>query len=133
MDYRVFNPATDYEEVCGWWRDHKWDPAPLAVLPPTGIIVSDNGTNICAGWLYTTGTALGHFEWIVANPNAGLKQRYNGIRSLTKAITEMAEGVGLSAIFTSVRQKGLIKMLQKYGFGVTDNDMTNMMWVGGKK
>lgn len=129
MDVRQFR-VEDHKEIAEWWRKRKWDVIPLEALPVTGVVVFEDGKNICAGWLYTTGTAFGWLEWIVTNPEAGLKQRAEAVRKVIETLKGMALAHGVKIIFNSSKSRGLIKSMEKTGFYKTDTEMTNMVWRG---
>ena len=126
MDVRQFK-VEDHQEIAEWWRKREWDVIPLEALPVTGVVF-EGDTNICAAWLYTTGTAFGWLEWIVTNPEAGLKQRGEAVPKAIEALKGMALACGVKLIFNGSKSGGLIKSMEKQGFQKTDTEMTHMVW-----
>ena len=62
---------SDYEQILvGWWKDWKWEPPLKDFLPDdgkSGIIIYDNNTPVCAGFIYMTNSKVAWVDWIISN------------------------------------------------------------------
>ena len=48
---------SDYDTLVTWWKDWKWEAPPGDFLPENGtggFMVSNNDSDICAGFIYLT-------------------------------------------------------------------------------
>lgn len=123
-----WNAASDYEELCRWWKAHKWEPVPVGCLPATGFLAVEMGRRIAAVWLYITGTALGIMEWYVVNPDETARLRHAGLSFLATEVPKIAINVGISRIISSFEAPGLMRLMKKHGFVTTDTGVTLMIW-----
>lgn len=123
-----FNTAEHYDLICSWWAAHQWPKVPLDHLPG-GYVVVSRGKPVCAGFVYFTGTAFCLFEWIVASPESGLKERAQALDTLISGVKLICAQAGVKSVFMSMRHNGLIAKLEKHGFVRTDEGMTNL--IGG--
>ena len=58
----------DYDNVLlKWWKNWGWEAPPKDFLPETGLIVSKDNVDICAGFLYLTNSKVGLTEFVVSN------------------------------------------------------------------
>ena len=118
----------DYEVIKDWWIGHNWNAIPIDFLPRTGVVVEDEDSMYCAVWIYADSTSpRGMMEWLVTNPENKPRESVKAINLILKAVLEKAVYMDLKALMTSVNNKGLIKMYNKYQFNVTDTDMKNML------
>ena len=71
MIARPWDRDKDYDTLVKWWTDWEFGTVPKECLPPSGIVVSEDGKDICAGGLYIgEGTQFGFMEWIVTDKSA---------------------------------------------------------------
>ena len=129
MNIRSFHPLKDYQTVKKWWIAHNWPTIPLKSLSPQGLIVlTDDGTPVAAGWLYTCQrTNLGWYEYTVPNPEVSKETRAEGIKVLLAEIDNVAKSSGVEFIFSSSNHPSLINHLQSAGFNQTDTGMTHFI------
>ena len=63
--------STDYKDILvGWWEDWGWEPPAKDFLPDDGeggLIVLDNDTPVCAGFIYITNSKVAWVDWIISN------------------------------------------------------------------
>ena len=52
MIARPWDRDKDYDTLVKWWTDWEFGTVPKECLPPSGIVVSEDGKDICAGGLY---------------------------------------------------------------------------------
>lgn len=111
---------SDYDNLLNWWRFWKWENPPTKEILPQngvgGIMVTNKGIDICAGFLYTTNSKIAWMEFIVANPEYKEKDRKEAKRILVNDICHIAKELGFTSIFTCVQDQFLIKVLQDCGF-----------------
>lgn len=59
----------DYENILvNWWNDWGWTPPNKDFLPENGkggIIIYDQKTPVCAGFIYTTNSSVAWIDWII--------------------------------------------------------------------
>lgn len=130
---QLFQP-TQYDMIAGWWTRHGWPPVNQAALSEIGLLVYDDDTPLCAGWLYLMTKYWALIEWVVVNPDAPRKRRAVGVELLLERLVSEAKFFNVQAIFTSLKSSGLIRLYQRQGFKITDTGMSNLvLTVGGQK
>jgi len=115
-----FTTPEDYPELVTWWKWFRF-PAPAPDMLPNnlkdGIMISINGENICAGFIYRTPSSFAWLEFIVSNPAIKDKSiRKESLELLINTITEMAKKLGFKLIFTSVKNENLINKYTDCGY-----------------
>lgn len=120
--------ADMYPTLADWWENHSdWKAIPEFALPKRGWIVVDGDKMLCAGFLYhDPSAAMAQMEWIVTNPENSARESLRSINTLVETISNYADENSL-ILFTSVINKGLIKLYGKHGFNVSEDGMSNMM------
>lgn len=117
-----------YNMICKWWEGHKWPVVPLIALPKTGIVISNDGTYICAGFLYRTDSCVFWTEFFVSNPDFKDKPTRNAaLTLLIDRLSDTAKEMGAWACFASINNRSLTKRLTGAGYRVTDRQMTNLI------
>lgn len=124
----------DHAMIAEWWTRQGWPVIPLHLLSTTGYIIWDDETTtpLCAGWLYIQNSSWGLVEWIVSNPDAGIKKKAAAIRFLVSHLKEVGASVGNPILFTFTKQRGLRKTLERAGFKVSDENMTHLVISNGE-
>jgi len=120
----------DYDQLKGWWEDWKWSAPTREMLPDNGkcgLMVSKNGTNICAGFLYFTNSTLAQFEFIISNMNYREKDRKEALNTLIDAISMFAQQQGFKQIFTSLNNKHLLARFLDCDYIVGDKKVTQLI------
>lgn len=126
--YRQFDFQKDYWEVCEWWRTHKWPFIPTHALSDNGVIIYDkDGTKYCCGWLYRMDCSVGMLEWVVTNPKSPIMNRKPSLELLVRCVLAAAKNVGMTSVYSSLKNKNLVKLFSSNGFEVTEEKMTNMI------
>ena len=71
IDVRYLN-KDDYDNILvGWWKSWRWTPPAREMLPQDGtggVMVSVDGVDVCAGFMYYTNSKTVWIEYIVSNP-----------------------------------------------------------------
>ena len=121
--------ASDYEELCRWWKGHGWTPVRADFLP-TGFIIESDGIRLASGFLYMTNNApIGMLEWVVTNPDNKGSQSYRALNLLVSEILKFAEYNMISAVYSKIDNAGLEKLYNKHGFVSGDLAVKDMTWV----
>lgn len=127
MEVEFFDFSKHYAEVAGWWSRHKWPIIAPKMLPRTGIMVREEATNVCVGWIYCTDSTMCWLEFIVANPDAPGKLRFKALDLLIETLSGHAKDMGFEVVFSSLQHKGLMKKFVKAGYVKTDEGVTHFV------
>jgi hypothetical protein len=110
---------SDYTELCAWWKAFRF-PAPQQMMLPdmgaSGFMVSKDGVNICAGFLYYTNSAFALFEYVVSNFEYKSKDRTDALKLLYKTAEIQATREGCKLLFSTVKNPHLIKNMKEFGW-----------------
>ena len=109
----------DYTVLCEWWKWFRFPAPPQECLPNNGlggIMVSRDGTDIVAGFLYFTNSKMCWLEFIVSNPQYRDKDRTEAIRLLIDELTGIAQRKGYKVVFSSVKKEGLVNHYEACGY-----------------
>jgi hypothetical protein len=118
-----------YPEICEWWRKRAhqgWTFVPSDHLSSLGLVASIDGKNLAAGWLYLTNSRWALTEFLITNPDASPKDSIRGLKDVLRGLEVLALEYGAATLFTSVENEGLRRLLQKEGFEIGGNHMTNL-------
>lgn len=120
----------DYETLVAWWKANRF-PAPAQEMLPLngtgGIMVTKNGIDICAGFLYTTNSKIAWLEFIVANFEYRENDRENAIKLLITNLCQIASDVDFKVVFTSVKHPSLINHFKDVGFSLDTDKSCEMV------
>jgi hypothetical protein len=122
---------TDYDDILvGWWKQWGWEPPKRDFLPNDGkggIIVYDDDTPICAGFMYLTNSKVAWVDWIISNKEYTNKlQRRDAIKLLVSALTEICKKSGSKYSYALIKNESLIGMYQELGY-IKGDSYTNEM------
>lgn len=118
----------DYNNIlCGWWKDWRWTPPPFDFLPKTGVIVSKDGVDVCAGFIYFTNSKVAWLEFIVSNFNYREKDRGEIINFTINILSELAKDNGFNYLYASLKNKSLIERYKENGFEQGDSNCQEMI------
>jgi hypothetical protein len=120
----------DYPMLCEWWAKWGWpQPPSVDMLPSTGVLVYDevSGTPLYAGFLYTTGTTMGWFEYVVNNRDADISMKRGALQYLSDTISVIAKDRGVVNLFTSTNNPAYCVSLKKCNFQVGDENMVQLI------
>ena len=112
---------TDYDNILsGWWKDWNWE-APLKDFLPDngegGIIVFDEETPICAGFLYITNSKAVWIDWIISNKEYRIKpKRKEAIKLLIDTLSILSKNLGSKYAYALIKHKGLIDTYKELGY-----------------
>ena len=121
----------DYEELCQWWKDWRWTPPAKELLPDDGkcgVMVSKNGVNICAGFIYFTNSRFSIIEYIVSNFQVKNKEtRTEALKLLIESLNQIGAKNGFKMAFTSLKNESLKKIYLDRGYSVGSNNSTELI------
>lgn len=123
-----YSERKHYAEIRSWWSNHAWPGIDPEMLPKNGFVVESGEQMICAGWLYSSDSAICWMEWIVGNPHISSQERGIGLDLLIQAIRDKARNLGFKIIFMSVQNERLIdRLVSNHGFRVSDETPVNLV------
>lgn len=121
---------TDYPQLVEWWKFWRF-PAPLQEMLPEngtcGIMLSKDGINICAGFIYFTNSKMCWIEFIVSNPNYKEKDRKEAITQLINSLCELAGSYGFKVAYTNLKNESLINHFTECQFVKGTSNTTEMI------
>lgn len=127
IQLREYSPA-DYPAAHAWWQGHGWAPVAAEILPRLGMVAEIDGRAAGMGWCYldnSVGVAI--MEWLVTDPANTPRQSAQAVFHLAQCLTGAAKALGYGVTFTSCRQQGLARLLERAGFQKTDTDVIHLM------
>jgi len=119
--FRLLTNDDYYNTLIGWWGGNNFPPPGIDFLPRTGVMVSKDGVDLYAGFIYYTGSAWGWIEYVVSNPDrktVSLKKGALGV--LVRALSVLAKDNGVKCLFTSTVLDSFKNSLVKEGFEIGD-------------
>ncbi len=125
---RHFEFQRDYPDVCEWWRARDWNYLPKDLLPYNGFVSEKDGVKFAASFIYLMEAQWSVLEWVVTNPGSPIRERREGIKQVVMAAVELAKKNSVKRVFSSLKNRNLIKIFEECGFRATDFEMTNLLW-----
>lgn len=124
----------DYNTLVKWWKENRFPVPPRDFLPNNGldgIIVSIDGRDICAGFIYdTSAKSLAWIEYIVCDFQVKDKDtRYKALTFLIKNLIGICDKMGKKYIYTSLKNHGLIHKFKDCGFIEGSKNTTEMVFI----
>jgi len=121
----------DYDVLAQWWKDWRWSAPPKDMLPQDGrggLMVSKDGEDICAGFVYFTNSKTAWIEYIVSNFQYRQDDRKEAIELLINSLVEVAaETNGTKYFYTSLKNDNLINRYAECGFQKGSSKCTEMI------
>lgn len=120
----------DYSKLVKWWKDWGWQAPPRDFLPENGtggFMVSNDDSDICAGFIYLTNSKIAWIEFIISNKQYKEKDRKDAIQFLINSLSAIAEESGAGYGYAVLKHKGLIDYYQNSGFEQSDKNVTEMV------
>ncbi|MDO6737118.1 hypothetical protein [Wenyingzhuangia sp. 2_MG-2023] len=121
----------DYPELVEWWKFHRWSVPPSTDLLDDlrhGIIISLDGENICAGFVYfTNARAFGLLEFIVSTNKVRDKDiRAEALHTLIEVLKQAAKNKGVKMLFSSLNNPKLVQHYLDCGFVIGSENTKEM-------
>ena len=120
FEWRAITREDYYEILIKWWEDWAFPVPPIENLPKDGIIISKNGVDLYAGFIYYTGTSLAWAEYFVSNKEAPVELKRGSFERLIDIMGILAKDKGVKALFTSTVLGVFKNTLVKAGFEIGD-------------
>lgn len=116
MELRKFD-ISHYETVVNWWKEHNHPVLPFNTLSTFSFISFKDDQPIAVSFMYVAGDCdYAQIGWTTTNPNASLRDRYEGVDMCTKGLLELARKYKKTNVMTLCASSGLMKMYQKNTF-----------------
>jgi hypothetical protein len=109
-----FNAHQDgefYEIAKKWWNDRGWKETAIHNLSTTGVMIFDNQSPVCAGWLYQTDCAMALVGSVISSLEK--KGKKEALKILFKELEEVAKSLGFQTIFFPVTTNSLARLAEK--------------------
>ena len=112
---------TDYDDILvGWWKQWGWEAPQRDFLPNDGkggIIIYDDETPVCAGFMYLTNSKVAWVDWIISNKEYTKKpQRKDAIKLLVSALTDICKKTGSKYVYALIKHTSLIETYEQLGY-----------------
>jgi hypothetical protein len=121
----------DYDKLSKWWKDWRWTAPPKDMLPQDGLgglMVSSNGRDVCAGFVYFTNSKTAWIEFIVSDFNYRESNRKEAIEFLINSLIDITKDVNnCKYIYTSLKSQSLIERYKSCGFVEGSTHCTEMI------
>ena len=130
MKFRYLQDG-DYENILiGWWEDNNWTAPAKDSLPDNGnggVMITKDGVDICAGFLYKTNSSMAWCEYIIADKKYRKSDRGEAIEMLINVLSKIAKEEGFRLVFTTVKHPVLRQRYKKCGFLLDPKPSTEMV------
>lgn len=130
MEFRLLEDS-DYDKLCQWWKWWRFSAPPKDTLPHEGkggIMVSRDGVDVCAGFIYFTNSPICWIEFIVSNPEVK-ENRKEAITFLISELCVLAKRAGVKIAYTSLKSQSLINNYSECEFIIGSSNCTEMIKV----
>ena len=123
---------SDYDNILvAWWKQWGWEPPQRDFLPDNGkggIIVYDQDTPICAGFMYITNSKVAWVDWIISNKEYTKKpHRKDAIKLLVSTLTEICKNTGSKYVYALIKSRHLIETYEQLGYIKGDRYTSEMI------
>ena len=117
MDVRYVSSTDYHNSLVKWWKFWRFPAPNLDMLPESGIIVSKDGVDICAGYLYFTNSKIAWLEYVVSNNEVRDRElRKEAICHLINTLSYIGKESGFKYIYASIKHQALIESYVDCGF-----------------
>ena len=123
---------SDYDTLVTWWKDWKWEAPPRDFLPENGtggFMVSNNDSDICAGFICLTNSKIAWIEFIISDKQYKEEDRNEAIQFLINSLSGVAEETGAKYGYAILKNKSLMKYYEEANFTVTSDKNTEMITI----
>tara|TARA_R100000900_G_scaffold5893_2_gene6292 strand:+ start:217 stop:636 length:420 start_codon:yes stop_codon:yes gene_type:complete len=116
----------DYEKyLVHWWKDWKWVAPVKDFLPDSGkggVMVLDNDTPVCAGYIYMTNSKVAWVDWIISNREyKNRAKRKQALTLLIETLTKMCKDLGFIFSYALIKNNSLMKTYKELGYTEADS------------
>jgi hypothetical protein len=122
----------DYDNILvDWWKQWGWEPPQKDFLPDNGkggIIVYDQDTPVCAGFMYITNSKVAWVDWIISNKEYTKKpHRKDAIKLLVSTLTGICKNTGSKYVYALIKSRHLIETYEQLGYIKGDKYTSEMI------
>ena len=113
----------DYPVLLDWWKWFRFPAPKQAMLPNNGkggIMITKEGKNICAGFIYQTNSAFCLIEYIVSNPNYKDTDRKEALKYLIDVLEKTGKSMGYKLVFSSVKNENLVNTFKDSDYTISN-------------
>lgn len=134
MSFSV-RPLTDHDydnTLTKWWKQWRWEAPGRDFLPDDGkggIMISKDGIDICAGYIYFTNSKAVWIEFIVSSIEYKDHDRKDAILFLIDTLSYYGKENGAKYAYVSLRNQALINKYLECGFEVGSIGCTELVKV----
>jgi hypothetical protein len=123
---------SDYDNILvAWWKQWGWEPPQRDFLPDNGkggVIVYDQDTPICAGFMYITNSKVAWVDWIISNKEYTKKpHRKDAIKLLVSTLTGICKNTGSKYVYALIKSRHLIETYEQLGYIKGDRYTSEMI------
>jgi hypothetical protein len=123
---------SDYDNILvDWWKQWGWEPPQKDFLPDNGkggIIVYDQDTPVCAGFMYITNSKVAWVDWIISNKEYAKKpHRKDAIKLLVSTLTGICKNTGSKYVYALIKSRHLIETYEQLGYIKGDRYTSEMI------
>jgi hypothetical protein len=123
---------SDYDNILvAWWKQWGWESPQRDFLPDngkSGIIVYDQDTPICAGFMYITNSKVAWVDWIISNKEYTKKpHRKDAIKLLVSTLTGICKNTGSKYVYALIKSRHLIETYEQLGYIKGDRYTSEMI------
>lgn len=121
---------SDYDQLLKWWSWWNFTAPPKECLPQNGtcgLMITKDGIDICAGFIYFTNSKIAWIEFIVSNPEYRDKDRREAIETLIIELSNIIRNKKFHVVFTTLVKKSLMDRFETCGFVKGDTGSTQMI------
>jgi len=132
FDVRPLN-LEDYDiYLKKWWSDWGWQTPTRDFLPDNGkggmMILDEDGTPICAGFVYMTNSKVAWVDWIISNKEYRKKpERTNALGLLIETLTNLCKNLDVKYCYALIKHKALQSTYEKVGYQKADSYSQEMI------
>jgi hypothetical protein len=126
---KLFDPQTDYDTVCQWWKDRGFDPLPKVILPKLGVMAipgEGEAPDACA-WLYMDNSVgVCFLEGTISRPGLTLAQARDAIGSIIGFLKSEAIRLDYGTMITFCNS-ALARESKRLGFVRVQTELSMMV------
>lgn len=129
MEWRYYT-LKDYPTLTDWCESWGWEKLPEFAIPRIGVVVSNEGVDLCMGFIYQTDSGICWAENIISNRKASREIRKGCVDFLLNILACVAKDHGFVVMMSSIKNKSLINKMVNSGYSdKLEENMTNLMRV----
>jgi hypothetical protein len=115
----------DYEDILvKWWKDWGFTPPSKEFLPENGaggIMIMDDGIDVCAGFIYLTNSSVSWVDWIISDKGYRRNpKRREALSLLILTLTNICKNIGNKYVYALIKNDALINLYEDLGYTKAD-------------